>query len=441
MEKASDVICKTCINRGKDIKAIGADDFLPILSWVLIHSNVNELLYDIHFLLDFISDDEQLGKKGYLLISIHSAITLALNLEYNNQDDQNIDTDVKDDELSNIDRSMEFDSNISTRRLLKSNTKSIISTKRRNVLNSSLTLIKNERILTEQDHFDLIKRLFYYLVELFTRHFLPVVEVKTLSGVRSLMQADSSYKKFMDEVCLLQTATPEVLEEKKKLSFFINLYHILLLHIFITKDVPTGSLARLKTLKQFGYQIGDVLLTAADIEYGILRRKLVTPNFLGFSFPTKLSSSKNKYLLQETYPTICFALSTFTKSGARLRFYTDNVVQEIEEATKFYLQRSIILENNVSLPRLLDWYKYDFGVTIGDALITLSNFLDSETQSKLKDNLITTSIKWRSHDWDFAFKWNNVELKIDLNEREEDVTENESSNFQIGKSRNRDIIL
>jgi len=206
------------------------------------------------------------------------------------------------------------------------------------------------------------------------------------------------------------------------------------MHMHIIKDIPAGSLLRLKTLKQFGYSVSGVIITAADIEYGILRRNLMAPNFLGVEFLTpKFASTKHKFLLEKSYPLICFVICSFTKSGVNLRYYTENVMDEINEAAKFYLQNTVFLDNHISLPRMIDWFQYDFGSTINATLGYLSSFLEEDKGSILKEKMKNSFAKFRSHDWDFAFKWENNEYVP--NEREEEINievkEEQTENIKI----------
>ncbi|KAJ3451969.1 regulator of g protein signaling [Anaeramoeba flamelloides] len=77
-----------------------------------------------------------------------------------------------------------------------------------------------------------------------------------------------SFRKFTLKTSELQKVYISEMEENERLSFFLNLYHLLLLHMTLLHGPPRNKQVYYTTLK---YIVGGLQFTLDDIRYGILK--------------------------------------------------------------------------------------------------------------------------------------------------------------------------
>ncbi|XP_078516201.1 ras and Rab interactor 3 isoform X1 [Lissotriton helveticus] len=79
-EKKISILLKTCkliydsMSVGHTGKSYGADDFLPVLMYVLARSNVTELLLDVEYMMELMDPALQLGEGSYYLTTTYGAL-------------------------------------------------------------------------------------------------------------------------------------------------------------------------------------------------------------------------------------------------------------------------------------------------------------------------------------------------------------------------------
>ena len=77
--------------------------------------------------------------------------------------------------------------------------------------------------------------------------------------------------KFWDEISLLQTVNLYRLTETERMAFFLNLYHVMVLHASLVYGPPTAWSQWNAFFNQIAYVVGCELFSIAEIEYCILR--------------------------------------------------------------------------------------------------------------------------------------------------------------------------
>lgn len=63
------------------LSAPGADDFLPVLIYVVIKSNIPKLYSNCEFIQNYLSSSQQRSQSGYFFISLRSALEFIINME------------------------------------------------------------------------------------------------------------------------------------------------------------------------------------------------------------------------------------------------------------------------------------------------------------------------------------------------------------------------
>lgn len=102
-----------------------------------------------------------------------------------------------------------------------------------------------------------------------------------LANVLLLSNADSNknnafqWVRFMDEVSWLQTINVSKLNENERISFFLNLYHIMVLHGSLVVGPPPAWNYWNAFFNNITYLFGYEIVSIADIDHNILRYFLV----------------------------------------------------------------------------------------------------------------------------------------------------------------------
>jgi hypothetical protein len=125
-------------------------------------------------------------------------------------------------------------------------------------------------------------------------------ESDNLAGFLFKIKTDREYKeRFVPYTSELQKLPKlSLLSNDEKFAFFVNIYHILLLHSFIegfsnqilnsnflVGDAPSSLLQRVPYYKRYCYKIGSINdVTLYDIEHIILRSKSTKYKFLGNTY-------------------------------------------------------------------------------------------------------------------------------------------------------------
>eukprot|EP00029_Vermamoeba_vermiformis_P010503 TRINITY_DN5520_c0_g1_i1.p1 TRINITY_DN5520_c0_g1~~TRINITY_DN5520_c0_g1_i1.p1 ORF type:complete len:265 (-),score=68.40 TRINITY_DN5520_c0_g1_i1:193-987(-) len=67
-------LCQHAASKHKKQESIGADDFLPLVTYIMIQANIPFIYSELEFIADFIPETHLLGKNGYLLVSVQAAM-------------------------------------------------------------------------------------------------------------------------------------------------------------------------------------------------------------------------------------------------------------------------------------------------------------------------------------------------------------------------------
>lgn len=147
-----------------------------------------------------------------------------------------------------------------------------------------------------------------------------------------------------------------------KKAFWINVYNAFT-YIQLSKNANLYQ----KRNKLFGAKnilIAGKQFSLDDIEHGIIRRSKIklSMGYLNKFFPSK---TEKKLRTDAVDYQIHFALNCGAKSCPPIAFYSDeNLQQQLAVATKSYLQNEVQYDkknNTIAVPKLMSWFKADFG--------------------------------------------------------------------------------
>lgn len=203
---------------------------------------------------------------------------------------------------------------------------------------------------------------------------------------------DSDLIEFLDCVSALKEADAHSLDETQRLAFFLNIYHVMIMHAFLVLGKPDSSLKWLSYFTNIAYQCADDIFSLAELEHNIIRAHMSYPS----QFLSRFVLPKSYYHCALTKPDIrinfalnCGSLSIPTSSVPL--YIPAQLEEQLERVTRAFLAGSVsvkprgLRDASVSLPRVLQWYADDFGDGgTSDILKQIEPYLDVEQQQYLK---------------------------------------------------------
>ncbi|MBB3048741.1 hypothetical protein FHR99_003015 [Litorivivens lipolytica] len=152
--------------------------------------------------------------------------------------------------------------------------------------------------------------------------------------------------------------------QQKQLTFWINIYNGYTQY-FLKTDPSLYQEDRSDFFKKEQIDIAGYSVSMEDIEHGVLRRGAVV---ISFGFIRNLSLRKpfiQRYAVNEVDYRIHFALNCGAKSCPPVVAYqTEWVDRQLNDSSRDYLQFHVDYrpdDNRVYVPRLMSWFKADFG--------------------------------------------------------------------------------
>jgi len=208
-------------------------------------------------------------------------------------------------------------------------------------------------------------------------------------------------------------------DANQRKAFFLNLYNSMVIHGKIVLGTPSTLLQRLYFYATTSYNVGGLILSLNDIENGILRANrpsavpFAKPQF-NFSQTSEKTEFTRSLVLQDVDPRIHFALNCGAKSCPPIRFYDPTKLdQQLDKATRGFMKANtkVIQSKNdntivITLSKLLDYYKGDFGQNNIDILKWICQYAKEEQKEKIQNNILST---FQKSDSNFEFKYSEYD--------------------------------
>ncbi|GER30862.1 hypothetical protein STAS_06824 [Striga asiatica] len=195
-----------------------------------------------------------------------------------------------------------------------------------------------------------------------TEKYLYVIEARSID-IKRKTNASFLIQRLKILLDRLSSVRLDGLSHHQKLAFWINIYNASIMKAYLDHGIPESPEEIVHQMQTARINAGGHKLNAVMIEHLILR----LPNHLKY---TCLKSAKNderticKTLGLDWFePLVTFALSCGSWSSPAVRVYTASQIEtELEAAKREYLQGAIFVSSSdkIVIPKLLDWYLFDF---------------------------------------------------------------------------------
>ncbi|KAG7360558.1 DUF547 domain containing protein [Nitzschia inconspicua] len=204
---------------------------------------------------------------------------------------------------------------------------------------------------------------------------------------------DSDLCDFLDCVAALKVADAYSLNEQERLAFFLNVYHVFIMHAYIVLSPPDSSLKWINYFNTIAFQVSDDIFSLAELEHNVIRAEMSNPS----QFLSRFVLPKSYYLFALTKADfrINFALNpgSLSMPTSRVPLYKpERLNEQLDIVTRDFVALTVSIKQkgtkdvNITLPRVCQWFEKDFGSgqSASDVLVTLLPFLSQEKKDALQ---------------------------------------------------------
>jgi hypothetical protein len=186
---------------------------------------------------------------------------------------------------------------------------------------------------------------------------------------------------------------------RQRLAFWINAYNTLVAR-GIRRLVLRESVWEVQGFfSVISCRLGDLVLSADEIEHGVLRANRPSP--LAGTPPFKPSDPRLMLAVEPMDVRIHFAISCGARSCPPVRRYdADGLESQLDDATRSYLERELTVEDHVlCAPELFRWFRDDFEAFPGGLQGFLLRHLPSGAARHAVRERGVALIEYRPYDW------------------------------------------
>ncbi|XP_008644977.1 uncharacterized protein [Zea mays] len=172
-------------------------------------------------------------------------------------------------------------------------------------------------------------------------------------GNEQLEYASGALRKFRFLVEQLSKVDTSCMNCDERLAFWINLYNALIMHAYLAYGVPENDIKLFALMQKACYTICGQPVSAAEIEFVILKSLMLALHKF------KTSENLKKYSIDGTEPRVLFALCCGMFSSPAVRIFSaENVRAELQESMRDYIRASVGVNDKGELmvPKLLQSY-------------------------------------------------------------------------------------
>ena len=196
---------------------------------------------------------------------------------------------------------------------------------------------------------------------------------------------------FLDAAGEVAHCSMASLSEAERLTFSLNLYHLLIQHAYLVLGPPTSMIHWLSYYSVISYQTADDIFSLAELEHCVVRAQLSPPS----SFFSKIAIPSAKFgcALTTSDWRLNFALNCGSVSNppAVPIYRAATIHEQLDRAARYFLSTRVQVRANkgggalLVLPRVMSWFNKDFGSgSTEDCVRAVARFLPEKPRTALE---------------------------------------------------------
>mmetsp|Transcript_19914 Transcript_19914/g.47448 ORF Transcript_19914/g.47448 Transcript_19914/m.47448 type:complete len:444 (-) Transcript_19914:132-1463(-) len=192
---------------------------------------------------------------------------------------------------------------------------------------------------------------------------------------------------FLDAAASLKIVRADELPQAQRWAFFVNVYHLMIMHAQVVLGPPTTPFQWLSYFNTVAYQIADDVFSLSELEHCILRAGMARPNpptSAQLISKLMLPTSKYSFALNQGDFRLNFVLNCGSLSNLPTVpiYRAETLNEQFDETCKRYLSETVSISPKgktavLLLPKVCQWYLSDFGTTL-DCARAIVRFLPEE---------------------------------------------------------------
>lgn len=214
------------------------------------------------------------------------------------------------------------------------------------------------------------------------------------------LRASAEWTAAAAQADALGSVRPEGLEGREaRLAFWINVYNALVFHGVVALDVRRSVREVRGFFRRVAYRVGDHVLTADDVEHGVLRDN--ARHGLLRRRPFGPGDARRALAVRPADPRIHFAITCGAQSCPPIGVYRASAVEtQLELAARNFLNQEVAIDARgcVSCSRILRWYAEDFAAAGGLGPL-LARYLDAGPVRAAVERRARPCDTYRAYDW------------------------------------------
>ncbi len=185
----------------------------------------------------------------------------------------------------------------------------------------------------------------------------------------------------------------------QRLAFWINAYNGLVARGLVALGVGGTVWEVPGFFDRIGCRAGDLVVSANDIEHGILRGN--RPGPLATTEPFPDGDPRRRHALTPVDPRVHFAISCGARSCPAVRTYDAlDLDAQLDAATRAFVTLEVTLEGaRLTASRIFDWFRTDFAEQPGGLTGFLLCYLDDGPARRAVLEGGLAAVAWRPYDW------------------------------------------
>lgn len=184
-----------------------------------------------------------------------------------------------------------------------------------------------------------------------------------------------------------------------RLAFWINVYNALVFHGVVALGVRRTVREVRGFFARVAYRVGGVVLSADDVEHGVLRGN--ARHGLLRRRPFAAGDGRLALAVQPVDPRIHFAITCGAQSCPPIGVYRAAALeQQLDLAARNFLNQEVALDARgcVTCSRILEWYADDFTATGGIAALLLRHLDEGPLRAAIGGRARPCDA-YRAYDW------------------------------------------
>lgn len=203
---------------------------------------------------------------------------------------------------------------------------------------------------------------------------------------------DLALRAFLDSVAALKEADAHSLNDEEKCAFFLNIYHIMIMHSFIILGPPSSGSEWISYFNNIAYQCSDDIFSLAELEHNIIRAEMCYPS----NFLSRFVLPKSQYHFALVKPdfrlNFCLNSGSLSMPTPVVPIYKANELnKQLNSTTREFVGYTVHVKHKgkndvqITLPRVCQWFAEDFGssASASEVVAAIEPYLSKEKREAL----------------------------------------------------------